>query len=217
MTSGDTKERLLDAAEAIFAERGFTAASLRAITRRADANLAAVHYHFGSKGALFGAVFDRRIAPINRERLARLDTLEQAAGDRPVPMEELLRAFVEPACSVAGCADQGARFLRLSGRMFSEPGTHWEPVRLLMEPLKRRFVEAFSRSLPGIEASAVFWRLHFVIGALSHALASGQMLTFFSEGVCDGEDLDGMLAQLVPFLTAGMRAPAAEPAQGVSR
>jgi len=217
MSVNGTRQRLLDAAEACFAEEGFAGASLRAITRRAEANLAAVHYHFGSKKALFGAVFARHIEPINRERLERLDALERDAGDRPVVLEELVRAFVEPACSIAGCPDQGARFLRLSGRMFSEPGAHWEPVRHLMEPLKRRYVEAFSRSLPGMSTAEVFWRLHFLIGALSHALASGTMLTYFSEGTCDGEDLGDMVTQLVPFLTAGMSARNVEPARGAAR
>jgi AcrR family transcriptional regulator len=212
MTVSDTKERLLDSAEAAFAEQGFAGASLRAITRRARANLAAVHYHFGSKEALFGAVFERRFAAINRERLRRLDALEREAGEVPIALESLVRAFIEPACSVMAGDEQGARFLRLSGRMFSEPGDHWLPVRRFMEPVRERFVAAFAASLPDLDPVSVYWRLHFVLGAMCHALAAGSLLTLFSDGVCDGDDRCRMLEELVPFLTAGMRAstPAAE-------
>ena len=62
----DTRERLLDAAEVLFAENGFDATSVRAITTWADANLAAVNYHFQAKVVLITAVFERRIRPINR-------------------------------------------------------------------------------------------------------------------------------------------------------
>ena len=217
MSPRDTKQRLLDGAEAIFAEHGFAGASLRAITRRAGANLAAVHYHYGSKAALFGAVFARRIEPINRERLTRLDALERDARGRPVAVEDLVRALVEPACAVVGADEQGARFLRLSGRMFSEPGDHWQPVRGLMVPLRERFVAAFAASLPGQDAASVFWRLHFVMGAMCHALATGPLLTFFSEGVVDGDDLDRMVEQLVAFLTAGMGAPHVASTQEAAR
>jgi AcrR family transcriptional regulator len=208
MTAPDTKQRLLDSAEAAFAEQGFAGASLRAITRRAGANLAAVHYHFGSKEALFGAVFERRLEAINRERLRRLDRLEREAGGEAVALEALVRAFVEPACSVMAGDEQGARFLRLSGRMFSEPGAHWLPVRRFMEPIRERFVAAFAASLPGITLEGVYWRLHFVLGAMCHALAAGPLLTLFSDGACDGEDRCRLLDELVPFLTSAMRAPA---------
>ena len=61
----DTRERLLDAAKYLFAQRGVDATSLRHITAEAAANLASVNYHFGSKEALFRAVFVRRIGPVN--------------------------------------------------------------------------------------------------------------------------------------------------------
>ena len=76
-TTTDTREALLDAAESLFAEHGVQAASLRAITQQAGANLAAVHYHFGSKEGLVRAVFSRRIGPLNEERLRRLEECER--------------------------------------------------------------------------------------------------------------------------------------------
>ncbi|NUS83332.1 MAG: helix-turn-helix transcriptional regulator, partial [Streptomyces sp.] len=88
-----TRDRLLDAAERLFGEHGFAATSLRTVTVAAEANVAAVNYHFGSKEGLLRAVVERAMAAVNGERLRLLEEL-RAAGDRQPTVEELVRAFV---------------------------------------------------------------------------------------------------------------------------
>ncbi|MFO7982053.1 MAG: TetR family transcriptional regulator, partial [Desulfuromonadales bacterium] len=98
MSQQDTKERILDAAEGLFAREGFHGTSLRAITTRAAVNLAAVNYHFGSKDTLIEAVFERRLTPLNRLRLQRLDEVKKRAersGGKP-ETRDVLAAFIEP-------------------------------------------------------------------------------------------------------------------------
>src|SRR5437867_6100600 len=97
MVSLASKERILDVAERLFAERGFAATSLRNITAEAAVNLAAVHYHFGSKDELIEAVFARRLGPLNRERLRLLEACRAAAGGGSPSVEELLEALIAPA------------------------------------------------------------------------------------------------------------------------
>jgi len=80
MSHTDTKDRILDVAERLFAEHGFANTSLRSITAEAGANLAAVNYHFQSKDALIQAVFARRLGPLNQARLEMLDAAEARAG-----------------------------------------------------------------------------------------------------------------------------------------
>jgi AcrR family transcriptional regulator len=207
MASTDTKERILDAAEAVFAEQGYAGASLRAITGAAEVNLAAVHYHFGSKEGLYRAVFQRRIEPVNRVRLERLDELERVARGGRVPLEKVVRAFIEPAIRVSREWDaSGQLFLRISGRMFSEPGEHWREIGPVFAEVQARFVAAFQRSLPEHDATDVFWRIHLMLGVLCHSLSAGSLLEFVSSGACNGEDPDETLAHLIPFLTAGVRA-----------
>src|SRR5438270_12147343 len=87
-----TKLHILNAAEQLFATYGFKATSLRAITSHAQANLAAVNYHFSSKDALILAVLQRRIQPLNQERLALLERFEADADDQPLPVETILEA-----------------------------------------------------------------------------------------------------------------------------
>ena len=97
-----TRERLLDAAERLFAERGFEGTSLRAVTQAAGASVSAAHYHFGSKEALLHATLLRRVEPVNRARLARLGALEERGG--PVALEALLDCFLRPALEARGAS-----------------------------------------------------------------------------------------------------------------
>src|SRR5216684_352182 len=113
-SKSDTKQRILDSAERLFAENGFDSTSLRTIIADAQVNLAAIHYHLHSKEALLDAVILRRLEPINRRRLEMLDTCEQ-----PASLEAIIEAFLGPAFRVALGRD-GASFAKLMGRIFTE-------------------------------------------------------------------------------------------------
>ncbi|MEK8169636.1 helix-turn-helix domain-containing protein [Streptomyces sp. M19] len=75
MATPDTRTQILDAAEHLFAEHGYRGTSIRAITKLAGANLAAVGYHFGSKAELMAAVARRVVEPITAAQCAGLDKL----------------------------------------------------------------------------------------------------------------------------------------------
>ena len=118
----DTRTAILDAAEALFADKGYDATSLRTITSNAGANLAAVNYYYGSKEALLEAVYERRIGHINNGRLSLLNTLEAQASGKPVPAETLVEIFVKPALLMTREDDAGGKnFIRLLGRSYLEP------------------------------------------------------------------------------------------------
>ena len=86
----DTRKAILDAAERLFADLGFDGASLRKITAKAGVNLAAAHYHFGSKEGLLRAALARRIGPLNEERLKLLDEAESDTGKKVLSIESVL-------------------------------------------------------------------------------------------------------------------------------
>ncbi|MGC9970113.1 MAG: TetR/AcrR family transcriptional regulator [Bryobacteraceae bacterium] len=202
-----TKDRILDAAERLFGDRGFTDTSLRTITAEAGANLAAVNYHFQSKDALIQAVFARRLGPLNQQRMAMLDACEARAGDGPLPIEDVLRAFLEPVLKIGH--ERASTFGRLLGRMYIDPGDIFERIfREQFSAAKVRFLGAFRRALPELPPEEMFWRLHFVIGALAHTMAGLHHLKVTSEGLCDASDLETTLNRLIAFLAAGFRTPA---------
>src|SRR6266850_844421 len=116
-----TRDRILDAAELLFANHGFEGASIRAIVDAAKVNLAAIHYHFRSKEALLEAVLTRRISLVNEARLKRLEEAEAAAAPQPASADKVLRAFIVPTIEFAHRDRAGATFVQLMSRMFTEP------------------------------------------------------------------------------------------------
>src|SRR3546814_9740319 len=116
-TQFSTKDRILGAAEELFAQHGFSGTSLRQVTSRADVNIAAVNYHFGSKENLVTEEFRRRMDEMSAQRLAQL---RQAQEQAPGELEPILAAFVEAALALAQNRNGGGDFIdRKSTRLKS--------------------------------------------------------------------------------------------------
>lgn len=208
-STGDTKARILDAAEDIFIECGFEAMSLRQITSRADVNLAAVNYHFGSKEALIHAMLARRLDKLNVERLKLLERFDSLLGDR-LTCEHVLGAMFIPALRLSRDPRAGGpAFLRLLGRAYTDPSAfihdflngHYADVA-------ERFFVAFQRALPHLPREELGWRLHFAIGALSGVLAGADtdnLIAEFSKGQAIS-DLH-LIARLASLMVAALKAP----------
>ena len=198
-----TKDRILDAAEELLGQRGPGETSLRDITSAAGVNLAAVNYHFQSKEALFRAVVDRRIVPIQQRRLELLDAAEaDAAGGEP-DLARVIEAFVLPPLEMIVAAP---RFVPLMGRIYTEPQFVQEIIQKHMLPYKIRLMAALRRACPGLTDEAMFWRVHFSIGAMAHVMAGAHVIRQSSDGKCDPSDLETIRRQLIPFIVAGFRA-----------
>jgi len=216
MSATATQTTILDAAEALFAETGFAATSLRELTAKAGANLAAVSYHFGSKEGLAIAVLKRRMDPINAERRARLDALPAHPS-----VEAIVRAFVEPLLRPgvvhdAAPVQPGSGFCRLVGRlMVEQPPFLRDFLAAQFRDLGWRFCGALRQALPGHDAATLWWRLHFLVGAIAHTLQNAATLRHLTDGLCRDDDVDAVVEQLVQFAADGMQAKA--PAQQAAR
>jgi AcrR family transcriptional regulator len=209
-TSAGTKARILDAAEGLFMEHGFEATSLRSLTSAASVNLAAVHYHFGSKEELFQAVLTRRLDPMNQERIELLGRIEREAGGRALSCEKILFAMLIPALKLARDEKRGGKnFLRLVGRAYADPAPF---IRHFLSAqyagMIGRYKEAFLKALPHLSRQELTWRLHFVMGALSYTLAGTDALKLFAEATATTNNDELLLQRLAPFLVAGLKAPA---------
>ena len=202
-----TKERILDTAERIFAEQGFDACSIRTLTTEAEVNLASVHYHFGSKEGLVKAVWERRVAPVNRERIAMLDAVE-AAAEGPPPLESALEALIRPFLRMIQDPEHVEATRRLFGRVFAEPSLR-AIVFEVYEAFSRRFSDAFKRALPGLPTEDLCWKIHFAIGAID-AVNDPERLGYMSSTLgCElCREKDKIVERLIAFVVAGMKAPA---------
>ncbi len=206
----ETRTRILDAAEELFMQHGFEGTSMRLLTAKAGANLAAVNYHFGSKDALIEAVFRRRLDPMNAARIAELDRLEKDAAGRALGAEQIIRAFVGASLRMIEDAKSGGRnFIRLLGRTYTDPQ---KTIRALIgrfyAPAMERFKAAFERALPQMPRDELIWRMHFMFGTLAYTLAATDTVQLIAG--CKPEDrYDARLleARLTAFLLAGLVAP----------
>jgi len=210
MAGIETKERILVAAERLIADRGFAATSLRTVTAAAGVNLAAVHYHFGTKEALLQEVFSRRIGPLNQQRFERLAALEAATHGGPLSVEEILDAFLAPIIALKHDLEgEGRVWSRFIGRVYAEsPEVVEKLLRNQFTEIGRRMVDALGRTLPHLSAQEIFERLQFAIGVMTHTLTDLHRISVPEEFLSPPRDAEEMLHHMVTFLAAAFRAPA---------
>jgi len=196
----ETQGKILDTAERLFGNQGYAGTSLRQIIAEAGVNLAAIHYHFGNKEELLDQLVVRKAGPVNAERLALLDRYEAEAGSAPVPVEALLRAFLEPPLARI---KENPDFAKLMGRLYSE-GLMPAIAEKHFQTVITRFLAAFGRALPRLSPQEILMRLHFVVGAMSHIMLFGLRSKIADQRFPDSTLL---LRELVAFATAGLHAP----------
>jgi AcrR family transcriptional regulator len=199
----ETQTKILDTAERLFGEQGYAATSLRHIIAEAGVNLAAIHYHFGSKEELLDQLVMRRAGPVNEERLALLDRFEAEAGGAPVPVEKLLRAFLEPPILRIAARPDLAKFM---GRMYGE-GLMPVIAEKHFQHIVTRFLAALGRALPRLTPPELELRVQFMLGAMAHTLCFALAQSTIS-GTATPADGAQLLRELIAFLSGGLRTPA---------
>ena len=203
----DTKDSILNAAECLFAEKGYSGTSLRVLTGKAKVNLAAVNYHFGSKKALLEAVIKRKITPLNQIRRKRVEEVRRQArkeGRRP-DANDILYAFIEPTLRFRE-NERGAKdFVTFIGRSFADPD---DTVRKIffrfIQPMFQLLLEAMREALPHLSENIIFWRLQLSMGALFHTLHICEDIDMDHLNIKD-LDADSMVNLILPYLSAGMK------------
>lgn len=206
MVGSDTKQRILDTAERLFADRGFAGTSLRAITREADVNQAAVHYHYGSKDELLKAVLNRLIVPMNEERLRLLDEATAAADPEPPTVDAILEAFLGPDLRLfERLSSKGPEVPRFISRSYIEGSPMMQ--ELMDEQFSeagRRFTSALQDALPHLSADEIGWRMRFVVGVVIYLFAGIESPNL--PPLVDLDDLEGTLKRVIAFVAPGLAA-----------
>ncbi|GAA5234571.1 TetR/AcrR family transcriptional regulator [Verticiella sediminum] len=202
----NTPERILQAAERLFSERGVDGVSLREITAAAGVNSAAAHYHFGSKDEVLKELFALRARPIAERRVELLGQLKYNRQGRPA-LEDVLRAFLWPGLEALNTPD-GIAFSLLRARMaFEREEVRREVLAKAFDASSRLALEALAKALPRLPADELHWRFHFLLGAMVYTMASPGRIESITEGGLDTLDARAALEQLVRFAAAGFRAP----------
>lgn len=204
----DTKERILDAAEKLFAENGYLATSLRSIMHEAGVNVASVHYYFRAKESLLEAVLVRRAEAANRDRVAMLERLEGEAGGGPLEVEQVIEAFLVPTFRMAADPERGGHhFLRLMGRLQAESDLLPSIIFVRFRPVLLRFGQALAAALPEMPPAELYWRARLAMGATAQVLRDSHYLKWSTLDSGGRYDWEPVLGRLVSYLSAGFRAP----------
>lgn len=206
-----TRERLLEAAERLFGQRGYAATSVRDVTAAAACNVAAVNYHYGGKRNLYIEMFHRRLAAIREQRVGSIrEAMHRAVGPRA--LETVLRAFAGAFLEPLVAKAEGRRLIELMARetvdaqlppeMFAEE---------FVEPVHRVLIEAITATTPGISAHDAALCVLSIVGQLVHvahvtrsaANAGGHRFT--APPMAEAVD------HIVKFSAAGVRGCRVEP------
>lgn len=204
--SQTTKDKIMDIAERLFGEQGYESTSLRHVIFEAGVNLAAVHYHFGSKEELLDAVVLRGATPLNEERIALLERYEKDAAPEPATVDKVLRAILWPTFQMKV---RNPQFVKLMGQLHGE-GLMPAMVKRHFQPLVERFMDATRRALPDVPPEELFWRVQFMFGAMAQVLRGPHLLPT-PEGFVASADPEEMVERLVGFMAAGFRSPVSVP------
>ncbi len=208
----EPRERIINAARDVFIEQGFDLATVREITLRADVNVAAINYYFGSKDELISEVLNIMMEPYTNARVAALDACEAATAPAVPTLEAVAEALVRPMVQLSRDADGARPLTRLILQIRSRPREM--TTRFFMrrvDPAVFRFIDAFGKAVPTLTRTDVFWRYNFSIGAVMQILIDSDHATFrlkqLSGGLCDTDDDEEIISQLVAYVCAGFSAP----------
>ena len=200
------RDRILDTAEALFAERGFDGVTLRQIAVGAGVDVALASYHFGKKLDLFRAVFERRAPDLNGARLEALRKALTAAAPGPASVESIIEAFLRPLELAQETGDAGwANYLALIAYINNSP--YWGPRMMseLFDELVNEFIAALQLALPGASDKDIYWCYHNLSGALTLTLARTGRIDRLSGGICHSDDFQAAYDHMIPFVAAGFR------------
>jgi AcrR family transcriptional regulator len=205
-----TPERLLDAAEHLFAEKGFADTSVRDLTAVADCNIAAVNYHFNSKEKLYIEVFRRAIREMREHRVGTIRAVMDQPGQ--LTCEQFVRAFadsfVEPMITDP---QRGDRLMQLYSREMAQPLLPDEMFhREMFEPISAISGEALSAIYPTITPQQITLSMLSLVGQLVHLVQMKQCLGKAGSELIEQFDLPVAVDHVVRFTTAGIQATVTE-------
>lgn len=152
----------MDAALDLLAERGEDGVTLRALTDAAEANVAAVSYHFGSLKALCGAAVEHAL-----ERY--LDAQEEAVSalGPESTLEEVAAAFARPMMNAMAVGGRDLAVMRIVARAGIDPPEGWERFDARFDRIRGDVLRVIKHDVPDAKDREVIFRTRCVAGLLN--------------------------------------------------
>ena len=204
-----TSASIVAAAESLFAEQGFAETTVRQITSRADVNLAAINYHFGSKKGLIEAVAEKFLSPLCTELESSFD--QYHAGDTTLTLEDVLETLMRALLRVnRNNVNALSVFMRLLDLAYMKNQEELRDflIKRYAEKLQP-FIQLIRNDAAPMEDDEFFWRLHFLLGSITFTLSNLHTLNAIEKREYQrGAELEKTLHRMIPVLAAGFQARA---------
>lgn len=206
--SSDTKNKILDSAEQLFAEHGFHGTSVREITKLSGVQVSLSYYHFESKVAILEAVVDRRADQHIEDHRRLLRNNLAANQGRPLPIKQLIGVFVRPALERLVGGDAGwKRYVQLLSHLaFESARSEHASVFFKYDEVIIEFIDEFKRSIPNADPKDLHWVFYFLQSAHTHALLEPQIVDRQSDHLCDSSNIEELILQMQTFFGSGLLA-----------
>lgn len=206
LEDNETYERILNVAQQLFAEKGFSKVTLRELTSAAETNLAAVNYYFGSKEKLLSALIGRSAKAVQKQRMDLLREVRERGGDRVVQVTGILRALLLPAIVPVKGQDTGYLYSALIASSTLEDSVELTDILQRETSHLDPFIEALHEVLPEVSMADLYWRMHFVLNVEHAVHTETTRLAHLSKGLCDASDRELMLDKILAFAVPGVLA-----------
>ncbi len=206
-TEKKVQDRLLDAAEELFCERGFGGTSVRDIASSAGCNVAAVNYYFGGKEKLYEEVWRRHLIPMRDARIAGIEEV-LSRGQGRYTLEDLLQTFAKTFIGPLVEASRISCLCRLTARECIEQHL---PVKMFADEVIRPTLTAMRTALtqtcPKLNESKIPLVTISLVGQLMHVVHMRAMFEQTGEDLdLPSIDLEKAIDHIVQFTAAGIRA-----------
>lgn len=206
-TEKGVRDRLLDAAEGLFCEKGFAGTSVRDIAASAGCNVASVNYYFGGKDKLYEEVWRRHLIPMRDARIVGINEV-LSRGEGSYTLEDLLKTFAETFIGPLVEASRTSCLCRLTARECMEQNL---PVKMFADEVIRPTMTAMHMALvqicPTLNESRIPQITFSLIGQLMHLV---HMRAMFEQGRADLDlprlNLEESIDHIVKFTAVGIRA-----------
>lgn len=206
---GGSRERLLDAAEMLFAEKGFDATSIREIASRAGDTIGTLSYHFGSKSQLLSEVVRRRfdvLAELRRSMYAGFCVRSGGVASLDDAIAAITIPFVERA--MRGGQSWASYTALLSRMMYVGDPSHYEVIAELTDPLARELLGWVSAAAPAASPADIGYAYQFIIGCTIDCCSQMEhdRIHRLTDGACSASNYEEIIDRFLVFVTTGARA-----------
>jgi AcrR family transcriptional regulator len=203
--NSNVRQRILDAAAILLAEKGFDRTSVRDITKQACCNVASINYYFGGKDNLYLEVYRQRLTLLREVRIEGINNV-MSQPDRKVTVEELIRGFAEAFFKPLTDKKNGKTLMQLMWREMVEPHL---PERMFLEevvnPVTKTLTDAMKKVCPKLGDREILLSIESIVAQLVHVIMLQKFQTAHRPSDVPIPEISDYIDHIVEFSAAGIR------------